>query len=171
VVVDVPTTCKNLIVLVWTDTQFLNADSFSISQASLTDGYEIQDFSPLSYQQELARCQRSYCKSFNVDTLPAASVAVNSGEEKFPSPVGASTAFAGQGIRFPVPMRVAPATVTLFTPTAAGAVPQNISLGTSCTAAGVTADGERGLWVNATTPASTVAGHHLAVHYTAEAEI
>jgi len=84
-VFDVPTTAKNLIVVLWSDSQLAATNGFAVGQASLTDGYEIMDWAPLSYPVELARVQRFYSKTFNVDTLPATSVAALSGEHRFPS--------------------------------------------------------------------------------------
>ncbi len=171
-VVDVPTNCKNLIVVIITDSQFAAADSVSITQASLTDGYEIQDWSPLPYQQELERCQRFYCKTFNVDVLPAASVGALTGESRVPSPVTASTAFAvAVPWLFPVRMRIAP-TVAKFNPAAAGVEARNQTLNTDCTSTSISANGEAGCVWGATTPGSTVTGANIiGLHITADAEI
>lgn len=170
-VVDVPTTAKNVVVLVFTDSQFVAADSLSMSQASFTDGYEIQDWNPRPYQEEMESVMRFYQKSFNIDTNPAQNVGVNTGEFRFTSAVAASIAFAGVGYTFPVRMRVAPVTLTLYNPAAANAQIRNVTLSTDTTGAAATANGEQGFYVGGTTPASTAAGNSLAVHWSADAEL
>src|SRR5689334_4228167 len=72
--VDVPSNARNLFVMIWTDTQFAAADSFSWTEASLTDGMEIQEYAPLDHNRELARCQRYYTKTYEVDTDPTMAV-------------------------------------------------------------------------------------------------
>lgn len=170
---DVPGTAKNLLVSTWTNAQLTATNGFSMAQASLTDGYELQDWSPMSYQDELDRVLRYYCKTFNVDTGPAQSAGALTGEARIPSPVTASTAFGANWTwEFPVPMRVAPSTLTLYNPQAANAQVRNQTLGTDCSSSAVTANGEKRCVINATTPGSTVVGTNiLGVHISADAEI
>lgn len=171
-VFDVPTTCRNLILMIHSDNQIATTNGYALSQISLTDGFEIQNWSPLNLDAELNRVQRFYCKTFNLDTNPATNPGALTGETRIPSPVGASTAFpACWTWEFPVRMRVAP-TLTLFNPQAANAQVRNQTLNTDCTASAASADGEKRMLIAATTPASTVAGTNiLGVHVSADAEL
>lgn len=164
-----PTDFKNLVVVVFTDSQFVAGDLFSMSEAGFYDGTEIRDWEPEGDAN--LEVQRSYCKTFELDTNPAASAGALTGEARIPSPVGASVAFpACWAWDFPVVMEQAPILV-LFNPAAAGAQVRNQTLNTDCTASAVSADGSKRALIAATTPASTVAGTNiLGVHITADAE-
>jgi len=167
-VFDVPSNAKNLFVMIYGDGTFLATAGFNVSQVSLTDGYEIQDWAPMNDYAELVRLNE-YAKSFNVDTGPATNAGANTGEFKFQCTVGGAAAFAGQGINFNNPLRAAPTVVTLYNPNAANAQIRNITDGADCSASAATANGEQGLWINGTSSASAAAGEHLAVHWSAEA--
>src|SRR4030095_13691077 len=153
----------------WTDSQLTATNGFSLSQISLTDGYEIQDWTPLGYQQEFERCQRIFYKTFNVDTLPAASVGTNTGEFRFAAMVGLSVVSGGVGFRYPVSQRAAATTLTLFNPGAAGAQIRNITDSADLTASTITANGEQGCHIAGTNSAGGAVGDQLGVHFTADA--
>lgn len=93
----VPATGKNLILALWTDSQFSNADIISASQWMLTVGSTLQTWAPPDVQQEQSRCYRhSYRYQFGglVNTaFPA-------------SPNGASASMFA--LRTTVPMRGTP---------------------------------------------------------------
>lgn len=166
---DVPTTAKNLIVMIWSNSQLAATNGFALGQASLTDGFEIQNWSPLPIQQELARAQRYYCKSFSVDTLPATAVAV--GAVRGSVAVAGATAGQPIGIRYPVPMRAAPTTFTFFNPAAANAFVRNTTAGSDATATASANAGDQGADVTFTGIAAWTVAQALAVHFTADAEI
>lgn len=168
-VVDVPTNCKNVLVLIWTDTQFAAADSVSMSQASLTDGYEIQDYSPQDLVTELQYCQRFYCKSFSVDTNPVQNAGL-AGSVRGSVAVAGAVAAPDAYIRFPVNMRANP-TMTYFNPSAANAFLRNVTAGTDATATATGTAGDTGLDVSATGLAAWTVAQSTAVHYTADAEL
>jgi hypothetical protein len=167
-VFDVPTSAKNLIVMIWTDSQIAATAGISISQAGLTDGYEVQDWSPLSIQEELARVQRLFCKSFNVDTLPAQAVAI--GAVRGHVSVAAAVAAQPIGIRFPVPMRVAPAMV-FFNPAAANAFVRNTTAGSDATVTAGANIGDQAADITFTGNAAWTVAQALAIQFTADAEI
>lgn len=166
---DAPSDLKNLIVMVWTNEQ-IAANSFSISQVSLTDGYAIQDWAPLNVGAELARVQRFYAKSFNVDTLPAQNVGLVGSQRGHVNVAGAT---AGQvlGVRWPVALRAAPTTIVFFNPSAANAFVRNTTGGTDATATASANTGENAMDVTFTGIAAWAVGGALAVHYTADAEL
>lgn len=165
----VPTNCKNLLACFWTNAQLAAASGFSLAQASITDGYEIQNWTPFVSQQELSRCQRYYFKTFNVDTAPSQNVGLNTGEFKFMSTVVGALAMAGVGFRYPLSMRAAANTLTLYNPSAANAQVRDVTDAADQTASAVTANGEQGCWLTCTGAAGNAAGEHLAVHLSADA--
>jgi hypothetical protein len=167
--VTVPTNCLNIIVLVWTDTQFLANDQFSISQASLTDGYEIQDYAPVPLSVELLRCQRYYAKSFAIDTGPAQAVGLGTGEVR--AITGKTTTSTGYiPIRWPVQMRAAP-TVTTFSPVSANATARDITGSLDSGAVTVNRTDASGCDISFAGNASSAVGNLFGIHYTADAEI
>lgn len=168
-VFDVPSNCRNLVMAFWTNSQLAAASGFSLSELSLTDGYEIQDWAPLPYDQEFSRVRRNYYKTFNVDQQPAQSVGVNTGEFKFPAVVSGAAVTAGVGFRYPNPMRAAATTLTLYNPSAATAQVRNVTDAADHTASSIAADGEQGCWITHTGLAGTASGEHLAVHLSADA--
>jgi hypothetical protein len=172
IVFDVPSTAKNLVVMVWSNAGVTATTGIvSASEAMLVDEQVTSDWAPLSVQQELARCQRFYYKTFNVDQNPTTNVGLNTGELKFQGTVVGAVAFAGQGHRYPVQMRAAATTLTLYNPSAANAQIRNVTDSADMTGSAVTANGEQGCWVNGTGAAGNAAGEHLAVHLSADAEL
>ena len=166
----VPTDCKNLIAVFWGDSQFADATGFAISDAILMEGAEIRQWSPLSYGAELARVQRYYCKTFNVDSKPGTTTTA---PLYIAQPVAASTAFTGRywSWEFPVTMRAAP-TLALINPvTASSAQVYNTTSAADCTSSGISANGEKRCYINATTPGGSAVGDALSVHVTADAEL
>ncbi len=164
----VPTGARNLTVMIWSDSQVAAAAGVAISEVSLTEGYEIQAWAPRAAPYELARCQRYYCKSFDIDTGPAQSVLA--GAVRGAVSVAGATAGQPIGIRFPVAMRAAP-TMTYFNPAAANAFARNTTANTDATATasanttGVSTD------TTFTGIAAWTVGQSVAVQYTADAEL
>lgn len=166
-----PTDYKNLVLVIFTDSQFAAGDLFGVSEVGLYDGTEVRDWSPIEYPLGLLVCQRTYCKTFGVDVAPVASAGANSGELRCASPVAASLAFSGWTYEYPAQMRNTNSVQTGFNPAAAGAQARNLSLSTDCTSTSLatTTDGKR-LYITATTPASTVAGNIIGLHVTVDNE-
>jgi hypothetical protein len=167
-VFDVPSNAKNLLACFWTNAQQTAANGFSLAQVSLTDGYEIQDWTPMSYQQELDRCLRVFAKTFEVDTLPAAATLAGS----LRAIVGKAAGALGAQFhwRFPVPMRGTP-TVTTYNPvTAANSNPRRTG-GTAAdeTAVATANVSSVSLDITATDAASGAVGDAVQVQATADA--
>lgn len=145
------------------------ANFFRLTAVKMELGPVATPLDVLSGDVEYLRCQRYYQKSFLYATAPAQNAGSNTGEYIFPSPVGASTAFAN--ITVPtLPMRAAP-TVTLYNPNAANAQIRNRSTSTDCTGSTTFNAQEKSFALQGTTPASSAAGHQLAVHWTASSEL
>lgn len=176
----VPSDAKNLVVVLWKSAAGAATDSTGIAEFQLTQGPEIVDYVEPPLGETLMRCLRFFCKSFPLTVVPAASVSVATGGYGPSSILGKS----GSGVanccfipvQFPVPMWKAPPTVTLFTPTAAGALVFRHT-GTTPAVQGTTAVQTNattnfGTIVTATSEATTngAVGDLVSVHYTADAE-
>jgi hypothetical protein len=139
------------------------------------------DYTPTMLADELESCQRFFCKSFPLTVVPAASLSeatAGSGVTGVLGKSGSATALGTIiGVQFPVQMWKAPPTVTLFTPTASGAVvfrftgASPLSQGTTAIRTNSTTD--RGFVVTATNEATTngAVGDMMGIHYLADAEV
>ena len=179
-VFSVPTNAKNLVVVFFADATGGTTDNISISEVQMTQNTEIIDWVEPPLADTFYRCQRRFCKSFPLTTVPAASVSEangGSGASGILGKSGSGTALGSQiSIQFPVQMWKAP-TLTYFTPTAAGSSVYRLS-GTTPAVQGTTASRtssltDRGVVCTATNEATTngAVGDLVAVHYTADAEI
>lgn len=172
-VVDVPTTAKNLVVMVWTDNQVIATNGFAISQVSLTDGYEIQNWTPLSYDSELARVMRYYQKTFAVDTAPIQNAGVATGALRCILGKAGIVALAAQfQWRYQVNLRIAAVTLTTYNPAAANAAVRQVG-GTAAdlTATATANSTEQSVDVTATGVTAGAVGDQCGVHVTADAEL
>ena len=173
----VPANAKGLYVVFFADATGGTTDNISIAEFQLTEGPDIIDYVEPPQAETLLRCQRRYCKSFPLTTVPAAAIA-----EATAPPVYGILGKAGSGtalgsainIQFPVQMWKAP-TVTFFTPIGAGAVVYRIT-GTTPAVQGATPSRgttDKGLCVTATNEATVngAVGDIVGIHYTADAEI
>ena len=168
---NVPNDCKNLVPAIWSDSQQTATNGINIGQVSLTDGYEIQDWSPQPYALELAKVRRFYQKSFNVDQAPIQNAGVNTGELK--GIAGKAGAVANSGFvfgRFDVPLRTGGGT-TLYNPGAANALMRDVTAAVDMGATSVTANQNSDIMINATGNAATAVGDQVSVHFTSDAEI
>lgn len=170
-VFDVPASAKNIIVSVWSNAQITATNGVFLAQASLTDGYEIQDWTPLAVALEFARCQRHYASSFaNSSTAPATNVGVNTGECRgVAGKAGALAEFLS--VRFPAKMRITPTTITLFNPAAANAQVRDVTGAVDTSASTITGSTATDFYVACTGNAATAVGNLIAIHYTAEAKL
>lgn len=163
-VFDAPSNFKNLLVCFWSNAQVTaTTGSFSLSQASLTDGYEIQDWTPMNYAVELQRVQRYFTKTFPVDTLPAQTGGVGNTLRGLVAIAGAVATSSCMEWRFPVKMRAAPGTVTFYNPSAANAFMRNIPAATDATATSAANTTEDRCDVNATGLAGWTVGQEIKV--------
>lgn len=173
-VFDVPTNCKNLVVGFWGNAQFAATNGFALTQVALTDGYEIQDWSPLSYQQELARVERHYFKTFDTDTAPAQNAGASTGAAQGMIGKAAATALAAViNVAYRVPLRVAGVTITQYSPESAAAAPWRTTGTTPAiqTAQATTNSTTKGITVTATGDANGAVGDRVHVHLTVDCEL
>jgi hypothetical protein len=168
----IPTDSKNLVLVIYRDTLGAASDAVGITEVQLTQGADLVDWVPYPFALELNHCQRFFQKSFPQATVPAASAVSNGATFGIIGKAGAVALAAKMFIRFPVTMWKVPTTLTLFTPTAAGAVPFRID-GTTPAAQTAVAQSlltDNGAFVSATGDANGAVGDAVCVHWTAEAE-
>lgn len=165
----VPTTAKNVMPVIWSTNTFAANDDLLITECGLYDGPEINDWIPLGPTLELERCQRFYCKTFPIGTVPVANS--NNGVVKWGVGVAGAVAGAWGGWRFPVRMAKAP-TVTLFNPAAAGGqVRQFSATAGDCTSSSATSISDVSCEFTTTPGATAVIGSIVGVQATADAEL
>lgn len=175
----VPTSAKNLMVVFFSDATGGTTDNISVAEVQLTQGPDIVEYKEPPQAETLLRCLRFFCKSFPYAILPAASVSVANGgygATFILGKTGSATVLGSQiPIVFPVRMWKTP-TVTLYTPTGAGASVFRHSgttpLVQGATAVAANSTTDIGCLVTATNEATTngAIGDLVSIHYSAEAE-
>jgi len=168
-VFDIPSNCKNLIPIIFSHNQLTANDELNVSEFGIYDGEHIMDWGRDIQAIEFAKCLRTYAKSFNVDVAPAQNAGLLGAIKGWVSVAGAVSAIDA-AIRFPVPMRAAPA-MTFFNPSAANAFLRNTTAATDATATSGTNISEQGAEVTATGLAAWTVAQSTAVHYTADSNI
>lgn len=141
-----------------------------ITNAGITEGLAPSSILRRPFADELAICQRYYCKSFPYAVAPAQN-AGQAGAIFVPQLLGASIAQQLGGETFPVRMRAAPGALTFYNPAAANAQMRNLTTGTDCSAFTAQNGTDRGFSFFATSPAGSAAGNLLAIHYAADSEL
>jgi len=142
---------------------------FRITGVKIETGSVATPIAIISFEEELARCERYYQKSFDYATAPAQNLGLTVGAEFKNSPIaGATTLY--WGIRLPVKMRGAPSVLT-YNPNAANAHVRNANDSTDFTGTGISYPTESGFVIQSTGTAGTAVGELLAVYWTADAEL
>lgn len=169
----VPSNSKNLLPAIWSDGVLAVNDGLDITQVSVTDGYEVVDWTPNSMADELNRCLRYYWKSFSLDTAPAQNVGVSSGCIRGTLVKAVATALAVQLFqRMPMVMRSNAPTITTYNPAVANAqVRQTGGTAADMTATATAFDGFSSLTITATGAATGALGDQVQVHATVDAEL
>lgn len=166
----VSASCKNLAVVIFTDSDFSIADTFSIAEAGLYDGPELREWAPLPWELELRRCQRYYTKTFPIDTAPAQTGGVTGALRVPCTTAGAVATSVVTFWPYPTRMRTTP-TLVFFNPAAANAFARNVTLGTDATATAAANATDHGTDWNCTGLAAWAVGNDIRVHATADASI
>lgn len=173
-VFSVPTTAKNLCVVLFSDATGGTTDNLSIAEVQMTQGPDLVDYKEPPFAETLLRCQRFFQKSFPITTVPAAGLTVAAAGTGSAGIIGKAVAVALAvhiNVQFDCRMWKTPV-VTLFTPVNAGAVPMRIDGTTPAvqTAAAQVGLTDRGVTITATGDAAGAVGDLVGVHWTAEAE-
>lgn len=166
----VPSSSKNLVLVVFGNNQLGTTDTISLADVDLYEGSTTREWAPRPYQQELDLCQRFYVKSFAVDTAPAQNIGTGTSELRirFQGTLASSVSF-GIDYRFPVVMRVAP-TGTTYNPSAASAEARNETAGVNGTSTAVACTTTTA-WVTFTIGSSPSRGDVMGVHASFDAEL
>lgn len=167
--VTVPSNSKNVIVAVWSDSQFAANDILHIAEAGLYVSNVVQVWKPRPYAEDLLMCQRYYWKSFDIDIAPAQNAGNQYGTRVSAVAAGAVT-HRFPPIFFPAPMFKAQ-TFTFYNPGAANAQARDVTAGADCTATAVGASTQVLLDINCTGPAGGAVNDSIIVAVTAEAEL
>lgn len=144
---------------------------FRITGVKLELGSVATPLQYVPFEEELARCQRYYQKSFRYATAPAQNIGANFTEYKFPAITGGATSQRSPFFAFPVPMRIAP-TMTGYNPAAANAQVRDTTGSLDCASTSLTQlFSERGFAVFCVGNAGTSAANYLGLNWTADAEL
>ena len=173
VLFDVPTSMKNLVVLVFGNAQFAATNGFAISQCTLRVGASIPEWETVDVKTELLRVKRYYQKSFSVDTAPAQNAGVGTGALMCIAGKAAAVARAGVWYyTYPVEMRATP-TITLYNPGAANAQARRVSGAAAAdqTATATLNSNPHSFGVTCTGDAAGTVGDEIIVHFSSDAEL
>ena len=168
----VPTTCLNLVAMLWSDSQAIATAGISVSQVQLTSGYEVQVWSPQHFADEFRRCQRFYQKTFGNETGPIQSLGNNTGEMAGIAGKAGATALGCQlfwRLSLPLWTTAAP-TITTFNPAAANNLMRDETAAVDTTVIAATAMGGVSVKFTATGNASTAVGNQIGIHATVDAD-
>ncbi len=170
--VTVPNNSKNLFLAIWTNDQFAANDTLSVAEADFYPGSAVRAWLPRDYDDDIAKCQRYYYKTFDIDVAPAQNAGVAGCARGIAGKAGAIGLAAIIPIRFPVRMFATP-TITTFNPSAANAQVRDTSANLDCsaTASSGTHTNPGATTISATGSASTAVGYIVDVHITAKARI
>ena len=160
----------NILLFIWSDVTDTTLGEFLyITDVKLELGTSATEVQFRPWQDELNLCRRYRTKSFQYATAPAQNVGLSSGEEHFPSQVGASSG-TGVQVRLYPPMRTVSSswTLTTYNPSAANAQMRNTTDGADCSAVATVPSGDNQFLITATTSAGTIAGESLRIHWSVE---
>lgn len=144
------------------------ANYFRLTGVKLELGSIATPIQYVPFEEELARCQRYYQKSFNYATAPAQNAGTD-GAETVRAPYTGTTG-TGRNVPFKTRMRTTPGTVTLYNPSAANAQVRNATDAADDGSSAAVAS-ENGLFVGFTPNAANTAGDDHLFHWTAAAEL
>lgn len=167
----VPSTAKNLIIMIWTDGQPAALDELNITEVGLYDGVEVKDWVEFPLAYELMVAQRYYFKTFGFFVAPAQSAGLNGALHWMAGKAGALAEGACGHLRFPQIMRTTTPTLTGFNPSAANALVRDVTGAVDTTAQAFADTSDCGTSSSCTGNAATAVGNVLALHVTADAEL
>lgn len=165
----VPTNALNLVAVFFTNAQMAADDIFHVGEVGLHDGEDEREFF-FNLDAELARCQRYYQKTFEIDVAPVQAIGSVSGCARFPATANGALPQRSPSFQPIVRMRAAP-TATSYNPISANAEVRDSSVNVDCSGLSVASLTTRSYALNCTGNASTVFGNTLAVHISLDAEL
>lgn len=166
----VPSDCKNLIPMVFSNADLAANDELNCAEVGLYLDEETADWSREVVSEELSKCQRYYSKTFATDTAPATNIGVSTGEHRTPATFVGAVTNRMVPWYYPVTMRGTP-TLTSFNPGAANAQVRDETNAADCSATAFVGSNDGSTMVTCTGNAGTIVGELLGVHITADAEL
>ena len=162
---------------VWSTNQVNGVDDtanvFRITGVKLELGSVATPIQYVPFEEELARCQRYYQKSFNYATAPAQNVGLGLGEYRWLATTAG--AVATMGPTWPLSPNMRPGGpglyMTWFNPSAANAQARNLTNGADMTATATRIATEKSAQLQFTGAAGNAVGNELAIHWAADAEL
>ena len=165
-----PTTFKNIIPVIWNDTQMAVNDELNLAEVGLYDGQEIRDWAPMPEQLELMRCQRFYSKTFPLLVAPAQTGGLPGILTWMSGFAGAVAQGQNGAFVYPVTMHGIPA-ITFYSPSAASAQARDLTAAAETAATTASNISDRSCHISCTGAAGTAVGNQLGVHAVAVAEL
>ncbi len=166
----VPASAQNLIVVAFTNGQMAANDIVHLSEFGLSDGPDERPAMPTDVHDELERCQRFYCKTFDVDVGPVQNIGAVTGCARWTAATVTTGNQRSPAFNFPVRMRATPTTTTAYNPLAANAQARDGTAG-DCSALAFQSVSDRGYAFMCTGNASTAIGNLISVHASFDAEL
>ena len=144
---------------------------FRVTGIKLERGTVATPIQFVPFEQELARAQRYYQKSFLYGTAPVQNAGLGTQVElRFPATTVGATTSISPTLFFPVLMRANP-TITLYNPSAANAQVRNATDSADCSGSSFVIFGPAGFALQATGNAGMAVGEMLAVNWASDAEL
>lgn len=167
--VTVPAASKNLLVAIWSDSDFAANDTLDVAEAGLFLGSQTLAWSEKDLTLEIAECRKFIYKTFALDTAPAQNAGVAGSLRGIAGKAGATALAAILVHRFPTPMH-GTITVTTYNPSAANAQVRDNTAAADCssTTVGATYTNSEAISIDATGNAATAVGNIVNVHFLAE---
>lgn len=162
--VTAPSNAKNLIPIIWTDSQFSANDILSVAEAGLYDGGAVRHWLPRLLSQEFLLAKRFYHKSYAIDTAPATVTDTSC----VAYAVGGAGGEYAPYIVYPSEMRTTPTKTYYSTATGTSGKRRNASDATDENMTGVNIEGPAS---HAGTTTGHTDGKVYRYHFTANAEI
>ena len=125
--ITVPTTAKNLVVVLFSNAQGGATDNLAVAECQLTLGTEIIDWVEEPFEVQLAKCQRFYCKTFAYGTVPSQTGGLGNAERTGVAIAGAVATSSALKYKFPVTMWKTPGVITFYNPSAGNAFARNVA--------------------------------------------
>jgi hypothetical protein len=171
-VFSVPSNCKNLIAMFWSNGVLATNDEICVGEAGMYDGPDIIDWVPIPFPLEIERCRRFYEKTFALETAPVQNAGVTSGCLRAVLGKASTATLAAQFQWRYATTKRANGTVVTFNPAAANAAVRQIS-GTAgdLTATAVANQTTESVDVTATGISTGAVGEQVGVHLTCDAEL
>lgn len=166
----VPVNCNELgVYFFYTPSGVAGANDYvDFAQVQLEVAPAATPFEYRQFNDELARCQRYFQKSYDYPTAPATIIAF--GCVMYRVQIAGVAAGWTQHVRFARPMRVAP-TITTYNPAAVGATWFNATAAANSGAAALVNTGDSGINIRNPQVVGDAVGNEIEIHWSADAEL